>query len=76
MKAGPIEQREAYATYNMGVGFAAFVAADKAEAAVEAATASGYDAWIAGTVKKDGNRKAVVVPSLDLTFEGDTLNLR
>lgn len=76
MKSGPIEQREAYATYNMGVGFAAYVSPDIAEATVEAAKASGYDAWIAGTVKKEGNRKAVVVPSLDLTFEGDTLNLR
>jgi phosphoribosylformylglycinamidine cyclo-ligase len=76
MKAGPIEKREAYATFNMGIGFAAYVAPDIAEATAEAARASGYDAWIAGTVKKEGDRKAVVVPSLDLTFEGDTLNLR
>jgi len=41
-----------------------------------AARATGYDAWIAGTVKKDGNRKAVVVPSLGLTFAGDTLQVR
>ena len=33
-------------------------------------------AWIAGTVTKQGSRKAVVVPSLDLTFEGDSLQLR
>jgi phosphoribosylformylglycinamidine cyclo-ligase len=76
MEAGPIEQREAYATFNMGVGFAAYVAADKAEAALAIAKATGYDAWLAGHVRKDGARKAVEVPSLDLTFEGDTLKVR
>ena len=74
--AGPITEREMYATYNMGVGFAAYVSADIAEAVVAAATASGYDAWIAGQVKKQGDRKAVEVPSLGITFEGDTLQVR
>jgi phosphoribosylformylglycinamidine cyclo-ligase len=41
-----------------------------------AARDTGYDAWIAGRVRRDGQRKAVVVPSLELTFEGDTLQLR
>jgi hypothetical protein len=27
-------------------------------------------------VRRDGNRKAVVVPSLGITFEGDTLQVR
>jgi len=75
-KVGPIEEREAYATFNMGVGFAAYVSPDKAEATVAAAKASGYDAWIAGTVRKQGTRKAVEVPGLKITFEGDTLQLR
>jgi phosphoribosylformylglycinamidine cyclo-ligase len=76
MQAGPIELREAYATFNMGIGFAAYVAPEAAQATLEAARASGYDAWIAGRVHKDRNRKAVVVPPLNLTFEGDTLQLR
>ncbi|HLP06892.1 MAG TPA: AIR synthase related protein [Opitutaceae bacterium] len=75
-EAGPIELREAYATFNQGIGFAAYVAPELAEATVAAATAAGYDAWIAGRVRKQGDRKAVVVPGLDLTFEGDTLQLR
>ena len=29
------------------------------------AQATGYDAWLAGRVKKDGQRKAVVVPSAE-----------
>ena len=44
--------------------------------ALEAARASGYEAWIAGTVRKDGNRKAVSIPSLGLEFEGNTLQVR
>jgi phosphoribosylformylglycinamidine cyclo-ligase len=76
MEAGPVGLREAYATFNMGVGFAAYVAPDQAEATLAAAQAAGYDTWQAGRVRKDGARKAVVVPSLDLTFEGDTLQVR
>jgi phosphoribosylformylglycinamidine cyclo-ligase len=76
IEAGPIERREAYATFNMGVGFAAYVSPQNAEAALAVAKATGYDAWIAGRVKKEGTRKAVVVPSFDLTFEGDTLKVR
>jgi phosphoribosylformylglycinamidine cyclo-ligase len=76
MQAGPIELREAYATFNMGVGFAAYVSPPVAQAVLAAAQATGYDAWIAGRVHKDHDRKAVLVPSLDLTFEGDTLQLR
>ena len=49
---------------------------EKADAVPTAAKATSYDAWLAGRVRKDGGRKAVVVPSLDLTFEGDTLQLR
>ena len=75
-QAGPIDPREMYATYNMGVGFAAYVAPDKVEATLAAAKATGYDAWLAGRVRKEGNRKAVVVPKLGLTFEGDTLQVR
>jgi phosphoribosylformylglycinamidine cyclo-ligase len=76
MEAGPIELREAYATFNMGVGFAAYVAPESATAVLEVARATGYDAWLAGRVKREGSRKAVVVPALGLAFEGDTLQVR
>ncbi len=76
MDAGPIDRREAYATFNMGIGFAAYVSPQNVDATLAIAKATGYDAWLAGHVKKEGGRKAVVVPSLDLTFEGDTLQLR
>lgn len=75
-QAGPISRREMYATFNQGIGFAAYVSPDTADAVLAAAKDAGYDAWLAGTVKKEGARKAVVVPSLGLTFEGDTLQVR
>jgi phosphoribosylformylglycinamidine cyclo-ligase len=70
MEAGPVAPREAYATFNMGIGFAVYVAPAAADGALEAARASGYDAWVAGSVSKDGGRKAVSIPSLGLEFEG------
>ena len=74
--SGPISRREMYATFNQGIGFAAYVDPTSADAVLAAAKAAGYDAWLAGRVKKDGVRKAVVVPSFGLTFEGDTLQVR
>ncbi len=53
MEAGPITLREAYATYNMGVGFAAFVSPAAVDATLAAARAAGPDAWVAGRVKKE-----------------------
>ena len=76
MEAGPITPREAYATFNMGIGFAAFVTPDAADATLAAAKAAGYDAWLGGRVRKQGTRKAVIIPSLNLAYEGDTLQVR
>jgi phosphoribosylformylglycinamidine cyclo-ligase len=76
MESGPVELREAFATFNMGIGFAAYLDPKAAPGAVEAARFAGYDAWIAGRVHKDGPRKAVVIPGMNLTFEGDSLQLR
>ena len=76
IEAGPIERREAFGTFNMGVGFAAYVSPKDVYTTLAIARATGYDAWLAGRVSKQGSRKAVVVPSLDLTFEGTTLQVR
>ena len=76
MEVGPITLREAYATFNMGIGFAAYVSPEAAESVLGVARACGHDAWIAGHVKKEGTRKAVTIPSLGLAYEGDTLQVR
>ena len=76
MRAGPVELREAYATFNMGAGFAAYVDAADAQRCVDIAQHSGYTAWIGGTVAKQGTRKAVEIIPLGLVFEGATLQVR
>ena len=75
-EAGPISQREMYATFNQGAGFAAYVSPERTDATLAAAKAAGYDAWHAGRVRKAGSRKAVVIPALDLEYEGATLQVR
>ncbi|MFN0060455.1 MAG: AIR synthase-related protein [Planctomycetota bacterium] len=76
LASGPMETREAYATFNMGAGFAAFVAASDAARCVRLAADHGYRAWIAGCVKRAGQRKAVDLVPLGICFEADTLALR
>ncbi|HEX8915283.1 MAG TPA: AIR synthase-related protein [Humisphaera sp.] len=75
-QAGPIDVREMYATFNMGVGFAFYVRPDEADQTVDVCRRAGYDAWLAGDVRKQGDRKAVEIPSLGLAYEGDTLQVR
>ncbi len=76
LQEGPLAPREAYATFNMGVGFAVYVSPGDAERCVALASARGYDAWLAGTVRKEGSRKAVEIAPLGITFEGETLKVR
>jgi phosphoribosylformylglycinamidine cyclo-ligase len=76
MQRGPIEVREAYATFNMGVGFAVYVDPADAERCVSLAGSSGYRAWIGGSVRREGARKAVEILPLGISFEADTLQVR
>jgi phosphoribosylformylglycinamidine cyclo-ligase len=73
---GPVELREMYATFNMGVGFAAYVDPADAARCVEIARAAGHTAWVAGAVAREGARKAVEIAPLGITFEGETLQVR
>ncbi|MCU0791382.1 MAG: AIR synthase related protein [Opitutaceae bacterium] len=75
-EAGPIDLREAYATFNQGIGFAAYVSQENLASTLSAARDSGYTAWHAGTVRKQGDRKAVIIPSLGLEYDGSTLQVR
>ncbi|MEM7809834.1 MAG: AIR synthase-related protein, partial [Planctomycetota bacterium] len=72
---GPVERREMLATFNMGVGFVAYVRPDDADATVRAATSAGHRAWIAGEVVRDGE-KAVELPTLGERFGADDLEVR
>ena len=69
-----LDDEEAYGTFNMGAGFALFLPASQADAAVVVAQQQGVPAWVAGTVE-DGPRRVLVDP-LGLEFGGDSLALR
>ncbi len=65
---------EAYGTLNMGAGFALFLPADQADAAVSVARELGIAALVAGRVE-DGPKRLIIEP-LGIEFGGDTLQVR
>ena len=69
-----MNEAEAYATFNMGAGFALFVGAADAEATLEVALAQGCEAWIAGRV--EAGPKRLLIEPLGIAFGGDALQLR
>jgi phosphoribosylformylglycinamidine cyclo-ligase len=69
------EAREAYSTFNMGAGFALFVAAGDAERCVEVARAQGVPGWVAGRVEASASKQLLIEP-LGLRFGDDALQLR
>ena len=73
---GPVDLREAYATFNMGAGFAVYVDPSQVGQCLEIAGATGYTAWLGGRVAKEGSRKAVEIEPLGITYEGETLQVR
>lgn len=75
-KAGPVDRREMYATFNMGAGFAAYVSERDLQRCLQIASSAGHAAWHCGTVVKESSRKAVEIVPLGITFEGETLKVR
>ncbi len=76
-----LDKKEMYGTFNMGAGWAAFVAPEDAQRCVSIARAAGYQALIAGDVRQekgpDGKaRKAVDILPLGISYEGAELNIR
>jgi phosphoribosylformylglycinamidine cyclo-ligase len=69
-----IDDREAYGTLNMGVGFALFVASGDAPKAIEIARACGVSGLVAGEVER-GDKQVVIEP-LGLTFAAGELHVR
>jgi phosphoribosylformylglycinamidine cyclo-ligase len=69
-----LDDREAYSTFNMGAGFALFVAPADAERAVAVAEAQGVRAWHAGTV--EAGEKEVLIEPLGIRYTSEDLQLR
>jgi phosphoribosylformylglycinamidine cyclo-ligase len=71
-----LDDREAYGTFNMGVGYAVQIDPRDTERCLQLAAREGYVAWRGGTVVKQGDRKAVEIVPLGLTYEADSLHIR
>ncbi|HET7526690.1 MAG TPA: AIR synthase related protein [Burkholderiaceae bacterium] len=69
-----LDDRAAYGTFNMGAGFALFVAADQAERTVQIARNLGVGALLAGSVH-EGPKQLAIEP-LALRFDATDLHLR
>lgn len=76
-----LDERGMYGTFNMGAGWAAYVAPEDADRCVDIARRAGYAALKAGTVASeegpDGRpRKAVEILPLGIAYEGAELGIR
>lgn len=74
-KHGPVDDREAYATWNMGAGFALYVRQKDAEKTVDACRRAGYEAFVAGHIEKCEEKHVVIVPK-GIEYGADTLQVR
>jgi phosphoribosylformylglycinamidine cyclo-ligase len=68
-----IDQREAYGTFNMGAGFAVYVAPEHARDVVDAAAAHGMRAAISGRVQ--AGERGVELARLGIAYSGSELEL-
>jgi phosphoribosylformylglycinamidine cyclo-ligase len=63
-----------YGNFNMGAGFALYVAKADAESVVETARAQGFEAMVAGHVE-DGPKQVTILPK-NIIFTSDSLEVR
>src|SRR5690606_2132863 len=71
---GGMSARDAYGSFNMGAGFALFVAPRDVAATLRAADAAGVRAWHAGDVV--AGAKGLVIEPLRLEYAAADLHLR
>jgi phosphoribosylformylglycinamidine cyclo-ligase len=69
-----LDPKEAYATFNMGAGFALFTAAGAGDAAAAVARAEGHEALVAGRVE-EGPRQVILEP-LGVGYRAEDLEVR
>ncbi len=72
---GPVDDREAYGTLNMGAGFALYVAERDVEKTLSIATRHGISAFQAGRVESSPKKRVLIKP-LGLEYLGSTLGIR
>ncbi|MBI2037690.1 MAG: phosphoribosylformylglycinamidine cyclo-ligase [Candidatus Magasanikbacteria bacterium] len=72
---GPVSDKEAYSTFNMGAGFAIYVAPEDVSKVLEAAQGQPFQAYVAGHIEASSEKKVVISP-LGIEFGGNTLAVR
>jgi phosphoribosylformylglycinamidine cyclo-ligase len=73
-KESGVDDAEMYGNFNMGVGFAFFVAPDQADEVIALAAANGVKAIRGGTVIP--GEKQVIIKPKNITFSAETLEVR
>jgi len=73
---GPVDEREMYANFNMGAGFALYVDEADADRVLEIAKSCGISALKAGYVDTQGNARQVHIKPLDIIYDADEMNLK
>ena len=72
---GPVDDREAYANFNMGAGFALYVSESDVGKVLRAAESLGFGALHAGHIEQSDEKKVVIQPK-GLEYLGSTLGVR
>lgn len=74
-KHGPVDDAQAYGTFNMGAGFALYVSESDADTVLEVATLHKLGAIRAGYIEQSSEKKVVIKPK-GLKYSGTTLGVR
>jgi phosphoribosylformylglycinamidine cyclo-ligase len=72
---GPVDDEEAYANFNMGAGFALYVAENDVEKILEIAQPYPFGILKAGYVERSKEKKVIIKPK-GLEYAGTTLGVR
>lgn len=76
-EATGMTDRQMYGDYNMGAGFALYVAPEDADRVVGVAQRTGYEALVAGYIKKPADgKKCVCIRPLDIEYSEEELQVR
>jgi len=75
-KHSGLGEKEMYAIFNMGAGFALYAAKKDVKKILTICAKNHVQAWDAGYVKKEGNTKKVSILPKGIVFEGKSLAVR
>ena len=75
-QVGPIDDEEAYRTFNMGAGFAFIIPEIEVERLLTIADVHATAAMRVGHVEKQGSEKRVEIPSKNITYREKDMRIR